>query len=582
MELKTKRRNKFKGRYGKIITEEQTQITDQELEYATDFSIYAPEVLKIQTMEGTLVPFQLNEVQDVLQDIIADIETKGHLIRLLILKARREGVSTWTTGRFYWKTSTDFNRYGMIITHEPEATEFLFNMTKRYHLHNPWKPQDKYNNKRILEFNNEEGTGLDSAIRVGTAGKEDFGSGQLIHFCHFSELAKYPTHSINALMTSVLQCIPDDFGTEIIMESTAKGIGGEFYERFWGARYRYHIYLKDGVPAFRVEINEQADPYNIYCAIFIPWFVFKKYEMDIPEGFKRTTEEEEMVKLYGLTDRKLQWRRWAIQNKCNGNVETFKQEYPSNPEEAFLSSGTPVFDVKKLLLLKKYAEAPKKRYECQISSGQWLSTEGGRLKVWAEPIQGKSYIIGADVAEGLEKGDFSCADVIDHLTGEQVAQWHGKIDPDQFGQLLIWLGVRYNYAWIVPERNNHGLAVVTRIIEKKYRRTWSEKIIEPPNRPRTRYGWVTSKKSKPVIVDNLNAELRDDMHGLKCQETFDEMMTFKQAENGKLEAEEGRFDDRVLSIAIAKYARTKLKLPSMELHYRLPSTAKNISPEAWT
>lgn len=557
-------------------------------EYQNNFSKYAPNCLKIQSIEGKLLRFKENEVQTILKEIIQDVNNSKRLVRIVLLKARREGVTSWWAGKSYQKTTHNYNRYAMIITHEPEATDFIFSMVKRFQTHCPpeFKPAEKYNNKKILEFNNDSGTGLDSAIRVGTAGKEDFGSAQLIHYLLISELAKFPRHIESALLTSLFQCVPDIEDTWIVLESTGKGIGGEFYDRFWSARYHYTIFLNDKSEVqWKCEINKDASPENIFSAVFIPWFVFPKYEMDVPEGFKRTEDEELLAKLYNLNDRKLAWRRWAIENKCNGSLDTFSQEYPACSREAFLSSGRPVFDTKKCELLMRSAPKPVARYEIAVSNGAFISKkDDGRFLVWQEPTQNKTYVLSADVAEGLEKGDFSCCDVIEQLTGIQVAHWHGKIVPDQFAIILSWIGNRYNTAWLVPERNNHGLLVVTKLRDLRYPRLYVEKVIEPPHDVRMRYGWVTTKASKFPIIDNLAAEIRNNTHYIQCAETFKEMLSFQQGNDGELEAESGMFDDRVMSIAIAKYVRTRLPLPKIQSSYR-PNTVtqeKPVSALGWT
>lgn len=297
------------------LTEEQ----QARLELWRRYDVFAPTCLKIHTMEGTLVNFKLNEIQQLLQDIILDIRKEKRLIRLIILKARREGVSTWAAGRFFWKTIMNDNNYAMMITHEPEATDFIFNMQKRFlaHLPEELKPAERYNNRKILEFNDDKGQGLDSAIRVGTAGKEDFGSSQLVHLLHISELSKWDRNIATPLLTSIFQTVPDVPQSEVIIESTAKGIGGEFYSRYWKSRYLYEIYLDEGKPKYKLRINEQADKDNIFNSIFIPWFVFSKYRMVVPEDFKITEEEGKLVDLYGITNEQLQWRRWAIVNRCN-------------------------------------------------------------------------------------------------------------------------------------------------------------------------------------------------------------------------------------------------------------------------
>lgn len=540
--------------------ENNKELTTDEIlkKFTSDFKFYASTCLKIQNEESQLIPFEFNETQYFLSQIVDDLKSKNLPIRLIILKSRRKGVSTWVEGYFYHKTSMRHNKYAVTVTHEPEATDFIFKMTKRFHQHCPkeLRPEVKYSNMKLLEFNNQSGTGLDSAFRVGTAGKEDFGSGQLIHFVHLSEVTKWPINTQSSLLTSLLQCVPDDPETAIIFESTGKGIGGEFYTRFWAAKYCYEVFLDENrEPKLKFSVNEKSDSNNTYCRIFFPWFIPKNRRKEVPPDFKKTQKEEQLAKLYNLDDSQLCWRRWATENRCNGNEDIFCQEYPSNPTESFLSSGRPVFNNQELLILKNAAPKPIARYECQISSGQWIAKEAGRLNVWEEPEAGQRYVIGADIAEGLEWGDYSSADIINQLTGVQVAQWYGKCDADEFGKLLCWLGKRYNWALVAPERNNHGIMTVTTLCDMQYPNIYGEIIIEPPNRPKQRYGWSTNKATRYVMIDNLIEIVRDKTHGIQCAETFEEMMNFKISIEGRMEAEKGQNDDRVISIAIAHQVR---------------------------
>ena len=545
--------------------------------FLESFSYYAPRCLKIQIEDTTkgsnLIPFTLKSTQRVMEAVVKDIKAKGRLIRIIILKARRQGLSTWVGGRAYWHTSNKFNRYAVTVTHEPEATDFIFKMTKRFHNLVPpiFQPATKQNNAKLLEFNNKEGTGLDSAFRVGTAGKSDYGSGQLIHYLHCSEVAKWDANNATDLLTSLLQTVPKDPDTEIYLESTARGIGGEFHTRFKGARFRYIAKIhKEGRISYNCTVNEDAEISNQYSMVFIPWYIDPKYQMPVSEyeemtnsTFELDKEEREMKEEHNLTDDHLVWRRWAVSNLCGGNIETFWQEYPTTWEEAFLTSGNPLFDNKKLYLLKKHAPKPIARYNLQFHNNQWIADKDGKLKVWKEPEPGRHYIIGADVAEGLAQGDFNSADVIDHLTGEQIAQWHGKVDTDLYAKILYSLGMRYNKAWLGPEKNNAGISVINRLHnDMEYPKLYVEQVPDPPNKSRKRYGWVTSRATKPEMIDYLVEDVREDSHGIKCAESFEEMMSFKAQEGGALEADPGCFDDRVMSLAIAKILRVKLPPPS--------------------
>lgn len=555
------------------------------------FPVYARNYLRIQTKKGNLIPFEINEIQQLLEEVFDDIQRKKRLLRVVILKSRRKGISTWVSGRFYYRTATYPNRYAMIVTHEPEATDFIFKMHKRFQEHLPeaLRPDERYNNRRVLEFNNEGGTGLDSAIRVGTAGKEDFGSAQLIHYLHLSELAKYPRHLCTNLLLSLLQCVPDIPDSAVIIESTGKGVGGEFYDRFYSSRYLYELYINEnGRVAWKESINEKAPPENEYTSIFIPWFVFDEYRMQVRPGFERSLDEQMLVETHGITDEQLQWRRYCIENKCHRDVNLFNQEYPTTARDAFLSSNDSVFDLLKLDALLKIVKPPKSRYDIQFPMGNMVFSENGKLKVWNEPKYGFDYVMSVDVAEGLGGGDYSSIDIINVRTGLQDAQWHGHIAPDLLGVVAYFLGSRYNTALAVVERNQSGISTIDKLLDLKYTNVYVERIIDPPHRPRKRYGWITTKTSKPRIINNLLAELRDNTHGIQCKETFEEMMMYKQFEDGSTGAEQGCFDDRVLSIAIGKYiASTKLKaiVSNPLMRYNQVMKQQSVprpSPRAWT
>jgi hypothetical protein len=537
-------------------------ITDYLIDSISSFPKFASRLLKIQTLNGELRDYEFNSIQRLLERIVDLIIERGRLVRVVVLKARREGVSTWVSGRYFWKTVTNKNRYSMIICHEPEATDFVFNMHRRFLSNLPefLRPAERYNNKKMLEFNNDSGTGLDSAIRVGTAAKEDFGSSQMINYLHLSELAKYPRHIITPLLTSLLQCVPDKKDTAVIIESTAKGVGGEFYKRYWECRHRFELYLdSDGEVQIRESVNKDAPEDNEYTSIFIPWFVFDEYQRPVPSNFKATPEEAVMMAKYNISPARIMWRRWAIENKCHGDVKVFNQEYPPDPKSAFMSSAGNVFPPELVDERMSKAKPPMARYECHLTTGNWLANPEGRFKVWSEPQMGREYIVSMDVAEGIVKGDFSSLDVIDCVTGEQCVHFRDHVPPDHFGMLGVWVASRYNKAIIVVERNNHGMATIEKISSMGYNKIYFELIADmPPMKPRKRFGWVTTKRSKPVIIDNLAAELRDNLDGIKALETLSELLTFKQFEDGELGAEEGFFDDRVISYAIGKFVRTKL------------------------
>jgi hypothetical protein len=381
----------------------------------------------------------------------------------------------------------------------------------------------------------------------------------MIHDLLMSESAKYEPSSQKELETSILQCIPKTAGTAVIFESTAKGIGGEFYKGFWASRIRYEMYLDENyVPKWRKSINVDADPDNEYCHVFIPAFAFLEYRAPVPEDFKLTEDEVKLKKTFNLPDEYLVWRRLTLANECKGDINVYHQEYPHTAREAFISSGSPAFDVEKVLAAKEIALKfpPIARYNCLLTSGQWVvNNADGELLVWEEPRVNVPYLISADVAEGLVHGDFSSVSVWNHFTGMQCAHFHSKkIDPYDLATFLNHLGRRYNTALIVPERNNHGRGVVDRLLRDfMYPHVYVDTIEDPPHKPRKRFGWITTVKTRPEILDNLKIQISTTTHGIRCPEVFDEMLNFKRQDDGKEEADEGTFDDRVMDVAIGKW-----------------------------
>lgn len=225
----------------------------------------------------------------------------------------------------------------------------------------------------------------------------------------------------------------------------------------------------------------------------------------------------------------------------------------------FLVSGRPVFDP---MTLKKRLMA------CvdPVAVGN-LYEEGGLVKIrkhpkgfvrmWKPPLMGHRYVIAADVAEGLEHGDFSTGHVLDWETDENVAEWHGHIDPWTFGYELGLLGKVYNMALIGVEANKDGGTVNTRLRNDAYPHLFYRMELEHrSNTKRARLGWQTSSTTKPLLVNALDAALRGDFITYN-KELISECMTFVHQKDGTLGAQSGCYDDRVIGGGIAQEIRKR-------------------------
>lgn len=174
----------------------------------------------------------------------------------------------------------------------------------------------------------------------------------------------------------------------------------------------------------------------------------------------------------------------------------------------------------------------------------------GPLQVWEHPNIAHRYVVGADVAEGLEHGDYSDASVLDRNSGALVCKWHGHVPPDVFGQILADVGVYYNTALLAVESNNHGISTLTELRRQQYPRLFLKRTVgETDTRMTVKYGWATNRQTKPLMIDELDKALREDAIKVYDRATIAELRTYVQDEKGRLSG--SPHDDRVMSLAIA-------------------------------
>ena len=511
-----------------------------------------------------LVPFRLNAGQQIVDNIIKDLEAKNKPVRLIILKARQMGISTYTEGYIFKKTVTQTYKSSSIIAHLDEASQNLYNMYKTFYENMPdvVKPMKKYLNSDMLHFanpsaNEEEikrNPGLNSKVTIKTAKNSKTGRSQTIHYLHASEVAFW--EDAKTLMTGLMQTIPNKGNTAVILESTANGIGGYFYD----------VWEK----AMKGENN--------FTPIFLPWFIDPEYQLEFEDekekqafideveyvykndrGEQIYTDEKELVDMVkkdwdiDLSYEQLKWRRWCIANNCNGDIEQFQQEYPSTPEEAFIASGRPRFNVSKLKKYLKHVEKGKRGNLRYAPDGRVLFEENpnGYVEIWNEPNNDKFYCIGSDVAEGLIDGDYSVGIVGNGDDMKVDAMFHGHIDPDLFGEELVKLAKYYNEAYIGVEANNHGLTTIKAIQRMDYYNIYFSKVHDQiTDKITQKVGWHTNAKTKPLMIDKLAEFIREEYLGIKSKEIIKELLTYVIDDKGQTNAQQGCHDDTVMALAI--------------------------------
>lgn len=518
----------------------------------SDPRYYCESLLKIRTKERQLVPFRYNAPQIELQERLDALRTARKPVRLIILKARQMGVSTWFQAQlFHAVAMTPYTR-AVVIAHDLDSAHNLYSMSRLFYeeLPAPLRPMRKYSNRRALVFDNPKGhpPGLRSSIEIDTAQDADAGRSSTIHYLHASEVAFWPRPE--ETMLSLLQAVPHHPDTAVVIESTANGVGGWFYDAWQRAK------------------RGESD----FVPVFLPWHAYPDYRMPAPIDMQLTDEEEALKRRYKLDNEQLAWRRWCIENNCYGDLDRFKQEYPSDDQEAFLVSGRPFFDVG---AIRARLDAPDRPIPdtgylvMEDNRPRFVPDRSGQLKIWHHPKPGERYAIGADVAEGLAHGDYSAAQVLD-TDMRQVAQWHGHVDPDEFGHQLYLLGRYFNDALIGCEVNNHGLTTLTTLRNRGYRRLYRRQTWDKLERRHTEsIGWQTNAKTRPLMLDLLAACLRDGLLTAYAEQFFSEALTFVRKQNGRTEAQTGATDDLVIAMAIA-----------LQMHQVLPPPERSEPPES--
>ena len=494
---------------------------------AFDYRTFIEDHFAIVDKNEKVVPFHFNRVQEQLYNNLKS--------RDIVLKARQEGASSLILALFTVDFLLNANTKSVCIAHDKDSTVKLFDRVKFYIR----SFEDKTGTKVPLQYNtrSELVNEMNNAtFYIGAAGSQSFGRSATLTNIHFSEFAFY--RNPEEIYLSASQA-----GTpkHIIIETTANGIGGFFY-KMWNDAY-----------------GERSN----FHAHFFGWNENPEYSAPKEVSIDLTTEETNMKTRFVLTNGQLAWRRMKIAEL--GSDIKFRQEYPITPEEAFISSGNPVFNVDALTFIKtKMIKAPFKIGELVgYKPPAFQENREGYLKVWELPKDGEQYVIGADVGEGKANGDYSCAQVINRRTYEQVAVFHGHIDVDLFGKELFKLGTFYKQAMIAPERNSIGIAVVLVLREMDYPRMWiREKEVQVVDKLMPELGWVTDSKTKPISIANLGKAIREKVIIIRDEQTVQELFAYQYDAAGHAAAAVGAHDDRVSALLIANEMYNRVPLES--------------------
>ena len=515
---------------------------------------YIEKYIKIRDKAGKIIDLKINKGQQKLYDAIKKQHNEGKPIRIIVLKARQIGFSTLTESIIFKNTATKFNVNSGIITHKEEATTNLFNMSKRMYDNLPdnMKPSLKRSNAKELIFDNDQGTGLKSKIKCMTAGSSGVGRSDTFNYLHISELAFWGN---NAKETTIglFQAVPNLPNTMIVIESTANGF--EYFKELWD-----------------MAVKGESD----FIPVFVGWNELTDYKMPYT-GFELTDYEKNLQRIYNLSLEQLSWRRWCIKNNCGGDEQQFKQEYPINPQEAFISSGNCVFD--KEIVINRIQELSKPirvgyfdyKYDDTMPAGKkitdirWINDKNGYIELYELPNLYK-YCIGGDTAG--DGSDWFTGHVLNAKTGKQVARLRHQMDEDLYVRQMYCLG------WYYANKNLKTGVVTPALmcIESNFSSFPNKELVRlgyPNMFVREKedrytgimdksYGFKTTSLTRPVIIAELVKIVRESVELINDKLTLEEMLTFVRNEKGRPEAQQGAHDDLVMGLAIAYYSRSQV------------------------
>ncbi len=519
-------------------------------------------LVSIENKRAKVVPFIFNQSQRNLEAQILRQARKGTPVRIVILKVRQNGISTQNLANALWLLLTEVNVKIRIITDREELCETLLGRVKRMfaRLHKSdgqtWELPAARSNRDMIVL----GEPFHSSIHVVSANTPNPGFGETNLFVDMEETSKWPDADEKG--KGVELALPEVPGSYAFDVSQPKGNTGYFAKKFKRAWYR-QLGLADPDATDANASTAAADVEVLagsgWRANFIPWFLHEEYRWtkigsnpstlpdSIKDAIERTLTPEEKVLLqqaYHIRGQapckvdfdQLAWRRYYINEKCNGNLQTFHEQCPAFPEEAFLASGRPAFNIEHVQRAMARWKRPPVFIGTILENAQLADDKLGSLWIWERPVKGHQYAIGVDTAAGVRGGDPCVAQIVDLETDGQVAEWYGWEPPHLFGRTVKLLTDLYEaQAAIETHPSQHGLAVFMAAEEAGCKRLFvQEQWDSRDSKYQTRKGWIMSPQAKNRILDRVAKALLEE-NEIVSGRLLQEMLDMQRDERDQIE-----------------------------------------------
>lgn len=572
------------------------------LRFKHDFPFWTATLVYIHNKDaGKDVLFRLWYPQRILVSRFEEKRKAGKPIRLILLKARQWGGSTTT--QLYMAWLQFFHKKGLnslIIAHQGTASDEIKDMfdlmIKKHPVEFLHKLGEVYseNEPKLVGVGKSGSTHRvpqrECKIKVGTAERPNGCRGGAYSLVHLSEVGlwqKTDGKSPEDIVRSACSGILARPYTMIVMESTANGTGNFFHREYSAA----------------------ADPkvYSQYEALFIAWFQIEHYSLPFNSAeelrafakklyinrnnaYSPSNREESGRYLWSLWEKgaSLEAIHWYVYERAGKNdFAVMAAEYPSDDVEAFVHSGTMVFDQYLVKRFEPYCREPKyigevyadaDEGEEALSNLRFREDHQGLFSIWAKPETFDDcevtdrYLTVVDVGGRSNKADWSVIVVFDRLSmidGSEppsvVAQWYGHCDIDRLAWRAAQIAAYYNNSLLVIESNTlethdkerqveggdqsqYILNQISDIYPNLYARKQSEDEIRE-GMPR-KYGFHTNVATKPMIISTLVKVIRDRLYIERDKRCLDEYNTYERKKNGAYGAIVGKHDDLLMTRAI--------------------------------
>lgn len=474
------------------------------------------------------------------KEILKDFQ-KHH--RIVLTKTRQCGMSTLTSLIFYWKTVNFSNQKLLIISKDGKASQEFLEKIKINTKNTPaWLGvRAVTNNVKTLGFSNR--SKIESLARSKTAGRSFTGTMAVL-----DEAAFYQTKTIiEGIVGSVIPTLQKTSGTLFVI-STPNGTTGEgewYYNQVQELRNSGssdEAVLYD-IRWWMVPDTQGMPPYK--------GFNDKVHEYEKRDYFNNKEVFDEACRFFKPIADKPKENPWLkFSYETEGEV-LYRQEILQD----FVVMGNSVFSNETLEKVQARVKLPIK--EGDLGSRYWKG-----LWFWQLPEEKHRYLIGADVSKG-SADDSSAVQVLDIDTGEQVAEYLGKITTKELGKLLNDLGHYYNDGYIYVECNSIGEAVFNDLFYNyNYLNMYKMRKINKQDRTQVWTGWMTTQKTRELITDCFIDYMADDDYWQDffphSQRLVDQMKTWIWA-SGRPDHTSNTHDDDIMAMAIALYNLPKVR-----------------------